>query len=58
MIKYIALAAVALSIAACKPGERLGNFKEMCKDRNGVLEQTNPNDYKCTLRDGTVLRSR
>ena len=57
MIKYAALAVVALSLTACLPGERLGNFKNMCADKGGKLEQTSPNNYKCTLRDGSVLRS-
>lgn len=58
MIKYIALVTVAFSLTACLPGQRLGNFKNMCKEKQGRLEQVNSTDYVCHLRDGTILRSK
>lgn len=46
-------------LAGCKnEGQHLGNFKNNCESRKGKLEQTSPNNYKCTLPDGTVLFSK
>lgn len=58
MVKYLTLAIVAVALTACKPGERLGTFKNECDSRGGVYKKVAPNEYKCTLRNGTVLHSR
>ena len=57
MIKYAVLTLTALALTACMPGERLGTFKNMCKEKRGTLEQVGSNDYVCHLKDGTLLRS-
>lgn len=58
-MKYFAIVAAVLALAACKDdkGVHLGTFKEKCSAKNGVLAQVTPNEYTCTLPDGTVLKT-
>jgi hypothetical protein len=50
-----------LALAGCKaenPGQHLGNFKTECETKKGTLEEVSPNNYKCTLPDGSVVLSK
>jgi hypothetical protein len=58
-MKYVAIAALALALAGCKEnkGVHLGTFKDGCAAKNGTLAQVSPNEYTCTLPDGSILRT-
>lgn len=58
-MKYlVAVIALGLIVTGCKPGQRLGVFKQNCAELKGKLEQLKGDEYKCTLLDGKVLYSR
>lgn len=60
-MKYLIIALVTLGLAACKEdsGVHLGTFKNDCSAKQGTLAEVagNPNEYTCTLPDGTVLKT-
>jgi len=49
-------AAVAVALAGCKldQGVHKGTFEKDCAAKNGTFAQVAPNEYTCTLPDGTV----
>lgn len=60
-MKYLIIALSTLALAACKEdkGVHLGVFKDQCYSQKGKLEIVtgSPNEYTCTLPDGTVLKT-
>jgi hypothetical protein len=60
MKTLLVLTVVAAFVAGCKldEGQHLGNFKNDCAAKSGVLSQAGPNEYQCKLPDGTVLKSK
>ena len=61
MFKVSIASLLALTLVACKKedsGQHLGNFKTACITEKGKLAEISPNNYSCTLPDGTVLYSK
>jgi hypothetical protein len=58
-MKYLIVAISALALTACKEnqGVHKGTFEADCAAKNGTLAQVAPNEYTCTLPDGTVLKT-
>lgn len=56
-MKFVVIAIAALALAGCKEnqGVHKGTFEKDCAAKNGTLAQVAPNEYTCTLPDGTVL---
>ena len=58
-MKYIVIAIAALALTACKEnqGVHKGTFEKDCLAKGGTIAQTQPNEYSCTLPDGSVVNS-
>ena len=49
----------AIALGACKvdQGVRTGPFEQQCLADKGTVTRVSPNEYTCTLPDGTVRKS-
>lgn len=59
-MKYASLAILSiLSLTGCKEnnGVHKGTFESDCNSAKGTLTQLSPNEYTCTLPDGTLLKT-
>lgn len=60
-MKYLVMAIATFGLVACKEdsGVHLGTFKADCAAKQGTLAEVagSPNEYTCTLPDGSVLKT-
>lgn len=58
-MKYILIILTALAVTGCKSdlGVKKGIFEGKCTLQGGTVTKVAPNEYKCTLKDGTEYLS-